>query len=45
MQEFLFKGGAMVGVGSISHVRPEDKMAGNSENGDIIVLSFPHFFL
>jgi hypothetical protein len=33
------------GGGSISQeVRPEDKMAANSQNGDIITLSFPHFF-
>jgi hypothetical protein len=25
-------------------VRPEDKMAAYSQNGDLIVLSFPHFF-
>jgi hypothetical protein len=25
-------------------VRPEDKMATDSQNGDIITLSFPHFF-
>jgi hypothetical protein len=25
-------------------VRHEDKMATNLQNGDIIVLSFPHFF-
>jgi hypothetical protein len=42
--EFLFKGGAVIGNGSISQVRPEDEMATNLQNGDIIVLSFPHFF-
>jgi hypothetical protein len=35
------KGGAAVS----QEVRPEDKMATDSENGNIIVLSFPHFFL
>jgi hypothetical protein len=25
-------------------VSPEDKMVADSENGDIIVLSFPYFF-
>jgi hypothetical protein len=39
--EFLFKGGAVVRGGSISQVRPEDKMATNSQNGDITVLSKP----
>jgi hypothetical protein len=37
--EFLFKDGAVIGNGSISQVRPEDKMATNLQNGDIIVLS------
>jgi hypothetical protein len=33
------------GGGSISQeVRPEDKMAADSQNDNIIVLSFPHFF-
>jgi hypothetical protein len=44
-QEFLFKVGAVIGDSSISQVRPEDKMATDSQNGDIIVLTFPHFFL
>jgi hypothetical protein len=26
-------------------VRPEDKMATDSQNGDIVTLSFPHFSL
>jgi hypothetical protein len=42
--EFLFKGRTVIGNGSISQVRPEDKMATDLQNGDIIVLSFPHFF-
>jgi hypothetical protein len=34
------------GGGFISQeVRPEDKMAADSQNGDIITLSFPHFTL
>jgi hypothetical protein len=37
--EFLFKGRVVIGNGSISQVRPEDKMATNLQNGDIIVLS------
>jgi hypothetical protein len=37
--EFLFKDGAVTGNGSISQVRPEDKMATDLQNGDIIVLS------
>jgi hypothetical protein len=37
--EFLFKGRAVIGNGSISQVRPEDKMAADLQNGDIIVLS------
>jgi hypothetical protein len=37
--EFLFKVGDVVGGSSISQVRPEDKMATNSQNGEIIVLS------
>jgi hypothetical protein len=33
------------GGGSISEeVKPEDKTAADSPNGDIITLSFPHFF-
>jgi hypothetical protein len=36
--EFLFKGGAVIGSGSISQVKPEDKMATDLQNGDIIVL-------
>jgi hypothetical protein len=33
------------GGGSISQeVKPEDKMAADSQSGDIITLSFPHFF-
>jgi hypothetical protein len=44
-REFLLKGGAVIGNGSISQeVRPEDKMATDLQNGDTIVLSFPHFF-
>jgi hypothetical protein len=38
-QEFLFKGRAVIGNGSISQVRPEDKIAADLQNGDIIVLS------
>jgi hypothetical protein len=38
VREFLFKGGAVVGNGSISQVRPEDKMAADLQNGGIIVL-------
>jgi hypothetical protein len=41
-RNFCFK--VIVG-GSISQVRPEDKMATDLQNGDIIVLSFPHFSL
>jgi hypothetical protein len=38
------KGRAVVGGGSISQeVRPEDKMGTNSQNGNIITLSFPNF--
>jgi hypothetical protein len=37
--EFLFNGRTVVGSGSISQVRPEDKMAADLQNGDIIVLS------
>jgi hypothetical protein len=34
------------GGGSISQeVKPEDEMATDSQNGDIITLSFPHFSL
>jgi hypothetical protein len=43
-RNFCFEGGAVVGNGSISQVRPEDKMATDLQNGDIITLSFPHFF-
>jgi hypothetical protein len=36
---------ALPGGGSISQeVKPEDKMAADSQNGNITVLSFPHFF-
>jgi hypothetical protein len=41
--EFLFKVGVVIGIDSISKVRPEDKMSANLQNGGIIVLSFPHF--
>jgi hypothetical protein len=37
-REFLLKGGAVIGGGSISPVRPEDKMATGSQNGNIITL-------
>jgi hypothetical protein len=32
-------GRAVIGGGSISQVRPEDKLAADLQNGDIIVLS------
>jgi hypothetical protein len=38
-QEFLFKGTAIIGNGSISKARPEDKMATDLQNGNIIILS------
>jgi hypothetical protein len=49
-QEFLLRVELLLevelpGGGFISQeVRPEDEMAADSQNGDIIVLSFPHFF-
>jgi hypothetical protein len=35
----FFLGRAVIGGGSISQVRPEDKLAADLQNGDIIVLS------
>jgi hypothetical protein len=41
----LLLGVKLPGGGFLSQeVRPEDKMATESQNGDIITLSFPHFF-
>jgi hypothetical protein len=48
--EFLLRvelplGVELPGGGSTSQgVRPEDKMATDSQNGNVITLSFPHFF-
>jgi hypothetical protein len=38
-QKFLFNEGDVIENGSISQVRPDDKMATDIQNGGIIVLS------